>query len=658
VLSAVVAQTSATTTEAVGIAKVTYVSGGTVYVDSGRNKGLRDGDSLRVVRGKKIVTTLVVEHLSELRAACAIKSGPAPVVGDVVRLPIRGEEDDVGAEPIYEAGETAMVVSAASANVEPDPAESAGAEAIGGSAEAVPAPAISADIGLAHVTHLDSSHVYIDSGENKQLRGGDQLKVVRGSTTVAVLEVTDIASDRAACNILEEFSTVEAGDFVRLPIRIGDDDSAPAREFPSAESTMIVHSAPTIPSPAPPRSGSKQRLRGRVGVRYLIVQDRTENGSEFSQPALDMRLDGNGLAAGHLGLAVDVRSRRTYRTPAVGEGEAEDSARVYRAALSIHDRRGRHRVTAGRQFSPSLATVSVFDGVLADLNRASWSIGVFGGTQPDPISYGFSQEITEYGGFVQLHNRPQSNKHWSVTSGAVGSYQSGEVNREFAYLQALFTGPRLSLFATQEVDFNRDWKILDGEDQFSFTSTYLHIGYRVSRGFSLRGGYDNRRNIRLYRDHITPETEFDDSFRRGTWVGFTQRFANRYRLGLDGKTNSSETAGTANSYTLTLGANRISRANLSLNYRGTFLTNERLEGWLHSLNTSVSAGRRTRLSAIGGLREDTNLVDETLSQQLVWYGLAVDLSLGRHWFVQLSGERTEGRLEKNDQGYFSTTYRF
>jgi len=644
------------TSEAIGIAKVTYVSGGTIYIDSGRNKGLRIGDSLRVVRGKKTVATLEVAHLSELRAACEIEFGAVPAVGDLVRLPIRGDGDDGGPDPVYEAGETSVVVSAASARTGPDLAENTPAETLAASVEPPSAEAI-AGLGLSRVTHLDASYVYIDSGEDKQLKGGDQLKVVRGASTVAVLEVTDVAADRAACSIVEEFGSVETGDFVRLPIRIGNDDSAPAREFPAAESTMVVRSAPTIPTPAPPR-GRNQRVRGRVGVRYLIVQDRTENGSEFSQPALDMRLDGNGLASGYLDLAVDVRSRRTYRTPASGDRETEDSTRVYRAALSMHDRRGRHRLTVGRQFSPSLATVSVFDGFLADLNRASWSIGVFGGTQPDPIGYGYSQEITEYGGFVQLHNKPQSTKHWSVTSGAVGSYQNGEVNREFAYLQALYTDSRLSLFATQEVDVNRDWKLLDGEDQFSFTSSYLHVGYRVNRGFSLRAGYDNRRNIRLYRDHVTPETEFDDSFRTGMWVGFTQRFANRYRFGLDAKTNSSETAEPANSYTLTLGANRISRANLSLNYRGTYLTNERLEGWLHSLNSSIAAGRRTRLSVLGGLREDTNLIDEALSQQLIWYGLAVDISLGRHWFVQLSGERTEGELEKNDQGYFSTTYRF
>jgi hypothetical protein len=645
------------TSDVIGLARVTYVSGGTVYIDAGRNKDLREGDSLRVVRGKKTVATLEVAHLSELRAACEIEFGAVPAVGDLVRLPIHGDGDDAGPDPVYEAGETSVVVSAATAKTEPDLPASTTVDTLTASDEPPPSTEAIADLGLAHVTHLDASLVYIDSGENKHLKGGDQLKVVRGASTVAVLEVTDIAADRAACKVVEEFGSVETGDFVRLPIRIGNDDSAPIREFPAAESTMVVNSAPTLPGPAP-RPGRNQRLRGRIGVRYLIVQDRTEKGSEFSQPALDMRLDGNGLASGYLDLAVDVRSRRTYRTPASGESETEDSARVYRAALSMHDRPGRHRLTVGRQFSPSLATVSVFDGFLADLNRASWSIGVFGGTQPDPIDYGYSRAITEYGGFVQLHNKPESTKHWSVTSGAVGSYQDGEVNREFAYLQALFTGPRLSLFATQEVDINRDWKLLEGEDQFSFTSTYLHLGYRVSRGFSLRSGYDNRRNIRLYRDHITPETEFDDSFRTGMWVGFTQRFANRYRFGLDAKTNSSETSEPANSYTLTLGANRISRANLSLNYRGTYLTNERLEGWLHSLNSSISAGRRTRLSVIAGLREDTNLIDEALSQQLIWYGLGVDLSVGRHWFVQLSGERTEGELEKNDQGYFSTTYRF
>jgi hypothetical protein len=58
------------------------------------------------------------------------------------------------------------------------------------------------------------------------------------------------------------------------------------------------------------------------------------------------------------------------------------------------------------------------------------------------------------------------------------------------------------------------------------------------------------------------------------------------------------------------------------------------------------------------VRQDTVIDDPNARTDLVWYGIGWDVSLGRHWFMQLSGERTDGEQEKNDQAYFSTTYRF
>jgi hypothetical protein len=60
----------------------------------------------------------------------------------------------------------------------------------------------------------------------------------------------------------------------------------------------------------------------------------------------------------------------------------------------------------------------------------------------------------------------------------------------------------------------------------------------------------------------------------------------------------------------------------------------------------------------GGLRQDTVLLVPENENELLWYGMEMDFTVGRHWFLQISGERTEGELEQNDQGYFSTTYRF
>ena len=91
-------------------------------------------------------------------------------------------------------------------------------------------------------------------------------------------------------------------------------------------------------------------------------------------------------------------------------------------------------------------------GGLAEFNRPNWGLGVFAGSEPDLVSFGYSNDVTDYGGYVQLHSRLAAVTTWSTTIGAVGSYQAGFANREFGYLQAVVSNRRISLFATQELD--------------------------------------------------------------------------------------------------------------------------------------------------------------------------------------------------------------
>jgi hypothetical protein len=640
----------------VGLARVTYVSGSSIYIDAGREHGLETGQTLEVLRDGQSIGRVRIDNISAIRAACKIVDGESTLtVGDLVRLPIPGG----GSESIrsFDDGVGTFVVRPTPD--EPQSDDDAGADP--GPETAGPLPDnvdTTGNPGLARVSHVDQNRVFIDSGANKGLRSGDNVRVLRANASVAMLEVTDVGNDRAACKVVDGVTDLDVGDLVRLPIRGDGDDSGPVIARESPETIMVVRpSADTIGKITPTTGMAKATLNGRVGVRYLMVQDRGLSGGQFSQPALDLRLDALNMASGHIDMAVDVRSRRTYRTTSTSEAETQDQTRVYRLAASVHDRRGRFRLVAGRQFSPTLASVSTFDGVLASFNGKSVSTGLFVGTQPDPQTYGRSDEIEEYGAFLQIHNRPGRQVQWSVTTGGIGSYQNGVINREYAYLQALLTSRRVSLYATQEIDYNRDWKLLAGEERVSPTSSYMHFGVRPTRDLNLRVGYDNRRNIRLYRDLITPETEFDDTFRQGYWAGFTQRIARRFRVGLNAKRSTSDTAGNADTYTLIFGATGLGRR-FNFFYRGSYYTNEINQGSLQSLTSGVIITRQLRMTMMGGLRQDNAIATPDVQARLVWYGLGWDVSLGRHWFMQLSVERTDGELEKNDQLYFSTTYRF
>ena len=81
------------------------------------------------------------------------------------------------------------------------------------------------------------------------------------------------------------------------------------------------------------------------------------------------------------------------------------------ADLPIGDFRHRFghgaRLSVGRQYSAALSSVSLFDGVTAELNRSRWGLGPFGGLQPDASTMGYSSDIREAGAYVQLHNDPR-----------------------------------------------------------------------------------------------------------------------------------------------------------------------------------------------------------------------------------------------------------
>ncbi|HET6278630.1 MAG TPA: hypothetical protein VFG08_07595, partial [Candidatus Polarisedimenticolia bacterium] len=395
-----------------------------------------------------------------------------------------------------------------------------------------------------------------------------------------------------------------------------------------------------------------------VGVRYLTVRDRTGTGSDFSQPALDLRLDGNSIGGSNFDLAVDVRGRRTYTTLLDGSQTSDDLSRVYRLSTSWHSDEGGVRMTVGRQYSSSLSSVSTFDGMLADFGTDRWRTGVFSGTQPDQVDFGHSSLIREHGLYYEVRNESGAVRRWNLVTGAVGSYEAGEVNREFIFIQSRYVGPRLSCYLLQEVDYNRDWKTEFEDSTLSPTSTFFHMQFRALDSLELRTGYDNRRRIRLYRDRVTPETMFDDDNRIGARVGVTWRSPRHYRVALDALSNQGNDTVDSNSYTLTLGAQSFTSQNIGLFTRSTQYTNAQVEGALHSATFGMNLGRRIHFQLGGGVRDETSLQLPAAETRLTWKTVDLDVSLGRHWYFLISAERTESEIDRNDQIYSSLTYRF
>lgn len=508
----------------------------------------------------------------------------------------------------------------------------------------------------ARVTYVSGASVYIDAGENAGIRIDDRVEVIRGDEILVVLRVKEVSAHRAACEALDPASAptslVKVDDRVRLvprpaepapPISIADRPAEPAEKEPKK-----------------PRRPWRERvrdagIRGRVGLGYLAVRDGSGDESGFSQPFLSVRIDGRNVGGSDLGFHVDARARRSYR-------DADDASvnrnRVYRLNVEWAPRDAPYRVALGRQYAPAVSGISLFDGFLAERRSERWNFGFFGGTQPEPTNHDLDSDVKQYGAFAQLHNARGSEARWHATAGLIGAYEESEISREFVYLQGRYVGGPFSAMLTQEIDVNRGWKSDTGSDSLSPTATFLIMRYRVSEGLTLDAGYDDRERVRLYRDRETPETEFDDRNRQGLWGGFSVRFLDRYRVALRYRGNSGSGSSSSDAFTLTARAERLTSLDLSFRGRATRYDNEYNEGRLYSVGAEAPLTPRARLTLFGGLRDEKDLRSSQFDRELVWYGIDLEVMIGRAWYAYASIERNTGDEQDYDQLYTTIGYRF
>ena len=499
------------------------------------------------------------------------------------------------------------------------------------------------------VTYVSGQSVYVSAGRSDGVREEMTLEVVRGSSVIATMKAAYLSSRSASCTIVTSSAAPVVGDSVRYhpslePITVAIADSAPS---PMENAT---------------RPSWRRPVRGHIGVGYLNVsQPNAFAGGSMRQPSADVYLEATGLGGTPVGIVIDSRTRHTVGTTRASA--LDDRTLIYQVSVSLADPGTGTRMSVGRQYSTALSSVSLFDGITAELNRARWGVGVFGGVQPDVQTMGYSNDIREAGGYVQLHNDPGDSFPWSLTTGGAESRDVGQLNREFGFVQLMVNSRAVSVFASQEVDLNRGWKRTVGEPGVSPTSTFATLTLRPTDVISLDAGMDNRRSVRLYRDYVNPVTEFDDAYRQGWWAGASARLFGAVRIGGNTRVSRGGPAGGADYYTGSIDVGRLSRAGIEVHLRSTSYSTDWSAGWLHALSASIDPFGMARFEISGGLRTEHDVSPgpsaptPTLGNTR-WIGASIDVSLGASWYLVVTGMRDGSGLDVTNQLYTSVAFRF
>lgn len=497
------------------------------------------------------------------------------------------------------------------------------------------------------ITYISGATIYLEVGAKAGLTEGSGLDVVRAGAVIARLRVTALSSNRAACEATSPVTEVAVGDSVRftpvaLPAAVAAGDAQSGRRTATSSRKAVG-------------------IRGRLGLRYLVVAPDGGGGGGLQQPAYDLRLDGQHIGGTSIGVTADVRAQRTQYTASGSQSVRAplNVTRVYQAALSWTGASSGARVTLGRQFASALSTVGLFDGLSLDLDRRYLSTGGFAGSQPDAASFGTSGRVREYGVYGQVHTRAGTSTPTSLTLGGVGSYVGPEVDREYAFARFITNNRWLSVYATQELDFNRGWKLAAEHSSTTPTATFASLQLTPVHAISLFAGMDNRRSVRLYRDYVSPEIDFDDSIRQGTWGGISLSTPRHARLSIDRRESRGGFSGEACSTTALASLYNITPLRLGLRARGTQYTGTISSGQLVSGSFEIDPWGFVRLEASGGARDTKSSLAGVTSPRLTWWGLDADVSIGRSVYVLLSTYREkEGSGSGTTQTYASLSWRF
>ncbi len=281
------------------------------------------------------------------------------------------------------------------------------------------------------ITYITGKSVYLEIGSRDGLREGMTLQVMKDGADIAELAVEFLSSTRASCTVTRQSREPSVGDSVRWQQPAPREAVVP----PGNAAAPNAERATTRRRAAPP-------IRGRIGLRYLVLAPDGGAGG-LTQPAYDLRLDGERLGGTAFAVAADVRAQRTAYSGTGASARAPNSVtHVYQAALSWVPGGAAPRITAGRQYAAALTSVGLFDGISVDLDRSRWSVGAFSGMQPDAASFGLSSDVREHGAYGQLHHRVGGSRPWSLTVGGIGSYQAGEIDREYGFARLAANGPR------------------------------------------------------------------------------------------------------------------------------------------------------------------------------------------------------------------------
>lgn len=325
------------------------------------------------------------------------------------------------------------------------------------------------------VKYIAEGVAYLDGGRSSCLKEGMKLEVedsslpTRNGTSVsesdpsivAELEVSAVAETSAVTDIHSAKRPVKVGDIAYLSSAdsealVQERALSPTRKYPAVVSFTTADPQDEevreqVPRPPLP---SVNRARGRIGLDYMGTVGHGSNAFSSSGLGMMFRGDITRIGGTYWNLSGFWRGRFTSQSPQGGQTIQDLINRTYHLSMTYDNPQSSWVAGFGRVYLPWATSLDTIDGGYFGRKISdNATLGIFGGSTPDPTSYDYAPNHEIGGAFLNFTGGDFAKLHYSSTLGGGLNMLHWQPDRPFGFLENTISyAQHLSLYDALQVD--------------------------------------------------------------------------------------------------------------------------------------------------------------------------------------------------------------
>lgn len=328
------------------------------------------------------------------------------------------------------------------------------------------------------VKYVAEGVAYLDGGRAQGLTEGMKLAVEENDVPVrqgdsvnqadphivAELQVSAVSETSAVTDIHSPKRPVKVGDLAYLSSAdaealVQQRALSSTRQYPAVISftegdTLDEEAREEVPKPPPP---SVNRARGRIGFDYMNTIAHGTSNLSSSDVGMVFRGDITRIGGTYWNLSGYWRGRLTH-TSATAQPTLQDLInRTYHLNLTYDNPNSAYVAGFGRLYLPWAPSLDTIDGGYFGFRLSKGAtLGIFGGSTPDPSSWDYSPDRVIGGAFINFDGGSYDAFHYSSTAGAGVSMVKWALDRPFVFFEDVLSYSRtISIYESAQLDSPR-----------------------------------------------------------------------------------------------------------------------------------------------------------------------------------------------------------